>query len=87
MNKEIEQKLLKLICENIGCEIDRLRDKSILLEELGYDSITKIQLQVEIEDEFEFLFDPLEDDFDEIFSSVERLHQYVQRQVEMNGQA
>lgn len=84
MDKKIEEKLLKLVCGIIGCEMDQLNDKSVLLEDLGYDSITKIQLQVEIEDEFEFLFNPLEDDFDDIFSSLERLCQYVMEQTKIN---
>lgn len=84
MDKKIEQKLLELVCETIGCGMDKLNDRSVLLEDLGYDSITKIQLQVEIEDEFEFLFNPLQDDFDDIFSSLERLCQYVMEQTKID---
>lgn len=84
MDKQIEEKVIKMICEIIGCEEKDIHDKGILLEDLGYDSITKIQLQVEIEDEFGFLFDPLEDDFDDIFSTVEKLCQYVVVRVNTN---
>ena len=85
MRKRIEKKVLELVYETIdkGEDVpgDVLADRESMLMDLGYDSISMIHLQVEIEDEFRFMFDPKEDDFEEIFSTVGKLCDYVVQRV------
>lgn len=82
MERQTEKKIWKMVREIAGIEMQEPQDKNVCLEDIGYDSISKVRLQVEIEDEFGFLFDPLEDDFDEIFSTLEKLYRSVAEKVE-----
>lgn len=52
--------------------------ESELLDDLGFDSIMLIVLQVEIEDAFHIRFNPVEEDLQQIFMSVQTLADYVQ---------
>lgn len=44
---------------------------------LGFDSVAMVNLQISLEDEYNFIFDPIEDDFDQIFSSVKNICDYL----------
>lgn len=52
--------------------------ESELLDDLGFDSIMLIVLQVEIEDTFHIRFNPVDEDLQQIFMSVQTLADYVQ---------
>lgn len=77
MSDQIKSRTCGLISRIIGCSVGEIQDNTLLQKDLGYDSISIIELQVEIEDEFGFLFDVVEDDFDKIFYSLENLCQYI----------
>lgn len=77
MDGTVKKRLSEIIVGVIDCDADELLNSNPKLRDLGFDSISLIELQVEIEDEFEFLFDAIEDDFDEIFFSFESLCKYV----------
>lgn len=81
MRRKIEKKIQELIFHTIHEEEKLVVDRNESLIALGYDSISMIHLQVEIEDEFRFMFDPIEDDFEQIFSSVANLYDYVVHRV------
>lgn len=57
--KEIEMKLLKLIIRNSKYLVDenKIHDEMELIEDFGMDSISCIQLTVDIEKEFKISFD------------------------------
>ncbi|MEY8284158.1 acyl carrier protein [Lachnospiraceae bacterium 50-23] len=48
-----------------------------LREDIGLDSIDLVVLQVEIEDQWDIRFNPLEDDFLEIFDSINSLCEFL----------
>lgn len=48
-----------------------------LRNDLGFDSIAIVSLQVSLEDEFDFRFDPLSIDFSQVFKSVKTLTDYI----------
>lgn len=70
MTKKSDSRILEIIAENAECDIEKLNNRQTSLLEIGYDSISIIRLQVDIEDTFGFMFDPIEDDFDAIFSTI-----------------
>jgi acyl carrier protein len=56
-----------------------IADDTRLVEDLGLDSMEIVELQVSIEDRFDFRFRIEETDFLEVFSSVGSLSQHVFR--------
>lgn len=61
---------------------DLLSNRSTrLAEDLQLDSFSIITLQVAIEDNFHIRFDPLEDDFVEIFRTIGQLVDFVDRKL------
>lgn len=77
--------LIKKTCENdIRIIFD---DADICLEtdlklDLNMDSFALVVLQINIEECFDIQFDPLQDDFDEIFHKVKDVYMYVQKKLE-----
>ena len=62
---------------------DKLRMRDTKLDEdLQLDSFALITLQVEIEDRFNLQFNPLEDDFVEIFSTIGNLIDFIREKCE-----
>lgn len=55
-----------------------------LRDDLGFDSIDLVVLQVELEDYFHIRFDPLEDDFIKIFNSVGTLCECLEVKIGKN---
>lgn len=45
--------------------------------DLGFDSITLVVLQIELEDEFHIRFNPAEDDLEKIFTTVQVISDYI----------
>lgn len=54
-----------------------------LAADLQLDSFSIISLQVSIEDNFGLFFDPIEDDFVEIFCTIESLTNYISSKIEV----
>ena len=48
MERQTEKKIWKMVREIAGIEMQEPQDKNVCLEDIGYDSISKVQLQVEI---------------------------------------
>lgn len=82
--KEIENQLLKLVWKRYidfgrndeGQEITLDTD---VRKDLNFDSVMLIVLQVDIEDTFHIRFDPIQEDFQQIFTTVRSMSQYVQK--------
>jgi len=80
MNKNF---ILNKIKQIIRTNFDWIKEEDInqteknLRNDLGFDSIAIVSLQVSIEDEFDIRFNPLEIDFAEVFYSVSSLVNYI----------
>lgn len=65
---------IRTACEGTAGEV---RPESRLQEDLGMESLQLVLLQVELEAAFGFTFDPLDDDFRQIFRTAESVYDYV----------
>lgn len=72
-----------VICIQNACEkkFPHIRLESKLQEDLGMESLQLVMLQVGLEEEFSYTFDPLEDNFREIFSTVESVCNYFMERI------
>lgn len=77
MNEEIYEKVIACIEEACEIEFTNITASSRLKEDLQMDSLKMIMFQIKLEDEFVFLFDPMEEIAD-IFFSVESVCQYIE---------
>ncbi|MBQ7219442.1 MAG: acyl carrier protein [Synergistaceae bacterium] len=78
MNEDIFRRIVKCIrasSESISDDAAVTPD-TILSEDLEMNSLDKVRLQVELEQEFAFNFDPL-DDFEAIFQTAGSLYNYI----------
>ncbi len=77
----MRKRLEKIMTENIpklkGKEELMGLDVTRIADDLQMDSFDIVTLQVVLEDNFGFEFNPLEDDFEEIFQTMENLEQFV----------
>jgi acyl carrier protein len=51
--------------------------KTSLREDLGFDSLAIVRLQISLEDNFNFRFDPVNTDFISVFNSIENLTTFL----------
>lgn len=84
-NEEILEKVINIIIENFP-QLEEIQDllwnqSTRLADDLQLDSFSIITLQVAIEDNFHIQFDPLEDDFVEIFCTMGQLVDFVDRKL------
>lgn len=72
-------------CIQTACEghVGEVRPEKRLQEDLNMESLQLVLLQVELEIAFGFTFDPLEDDFRQIFHTAESVYDYVKAR--LNG--
>lgn len=70
--KEIFSRIVRII-NHVLEEESAVTKENILIEDLLFDSVSLLYLQVSIEDEFDIRFDPLTDDFGSIFYNVDNL--------------
>lgn len=73
----MEQVMLEHIAKLEGKEELLRRNNTKLADDLQMDSFDIITLQVALEDMFEFKFNPLEDDFVEIFENIGNLEHFL----------
>lgn len=69
------QKCIKDVIEGYSDEI-KMSDR--FQEDLDMDSVKLVMLQIAIEDEFQIMFEPLKDNFIEIFSTVATLNKFIE---------
>lgn len=85
-NEKTLEKIINIMTANFPQlkEIqDSLWDRGTkLADDLQLDSFSIVTLQVAIEDNFKIQFDPLEDDFVEIFCNMGRLVDFVNEKCE-----
>ena len=68
---DVREGIRKLIISNLDGqdEIPVIDDTTHLENDLGMDSLEMVSLQLAIEDTYGFEFDPIEDNFDDCFST------------------
>ena len=52
-----KQAIKEIIAKILGCEIDKVKDESMLISELMVDSLAIAKIAVEIEDHFDITLD------------------------------
>lgn len=72
---------IKDIVSNILDEDCDIRKDSLFVNDLGFDSVNLLYLQVAVEDEFDIRFDPILDDFSVIFKDIISLCACIEEKV------
>ncbi len=49
----VEERVKKLICEQLGVKEDEVKDEASFVEDLGADSLDTVELVMALEEEFE----------------------------------
>lgn len=81
MNKEIFNRIRKCINASLEHDAEHITLDMSLTDDLEMESLHIVTLQVELEDEFAVQFDPLEDDFFEIFQTVGSVYDAIERKL------
>ena len=53
MSAEITEKVKEIVVEHLGVELDKVKDDSRFIEDLGADSLDTVELVMAFEEEFE----------------------------------
>ena len=53
MSSSVEERVKKLICEQLGVKEDEVNDDASCVEDLGADSLDTVELVMALEEEFE----------------------------------
>ena len=79
MDYQIRQKLIKLIFKSLGdsCKNIVITDSTKLIDDLGFDSSTIMDLIVALEEEFNFEFS-INDNLIEIMNTIYSLKNYIE---------
>ena len=72
---------IKDIVTNLMDEEYEIKVESSFADDLEFDSVNLLYLQVAVEDEFDIRFDPISDDFSEIFKDVKSLCAYIEKKL------
>lgn len=78
MKTELEKRVLKCMNEALSDSLETIKPETDLRDDLEMDSMDLVILQVELEQEFQFNFDPIEDDFVKIFQTFGSLCHYLE---------
>ena len=52
-NPSIEQRVIKIVCDQMGTTPDKIQSETSFINDLGADSLDTVELVMEFEDEFE----------------------------------
>lgn len=83
-DNQIKEKILSLINEGLERNYKELEESCSMERDLMMDSLDMVSLQLAIEDEFHFEFDPLNDDFEKCFATYGSLCAYVTEKLSGN---
>ncbi len=72
------EKVISVICEQLGIETDEVKMESDIVKDLGADSLDVVELVMAFEEEFEV---EIPDDAAEKLKTVEDAIRYVEQQV------
>lgn len=82
MNEQMYDKIVECIKKSLEHPVLDIQPEYRLQEDLGMNSLELVNLQIALEEEFLVLFDPIEDDFYQIFQSVQSVCLYVEEHVD-----
>lgn len=82
MKEETFDRIKKCIVYAVEHDVGCLSSETSLTDDLHMESIHIVSLQVELEDEFGIEFDPLEDDFFEIFQTIGSVCETIEKKLE-----
>lgn len=77
----IKKRVLDLINQETGRSYKGLEESCSIEHDLCMDSLEMVGLQIAIEDEFRFEFDPMNDDFEKCFATYSNLCTYVEEKI------
>lgn len=83
MKTELKKRMLECINRVRSTSLETLEPEINLRDGLELNSLAIVMLQVEIEEEFRFTFDPIEDDFEKIFKTFGSLCDYIENRGEI----
>ena len=76
-------KIQKILYNNFSwIENKELNLNNSLKNDLGFDSISLVELQILIEEEFNIRFNPIETDLSEVFKTIASLIEYLEKNIE-----
>lgn len=81
MAEMLELRVKKCMEKVLERQLEEMSSDCSLQDDLEMTSLNLVMLQVEIEEEFKFIFDPLEDDFGWIFETYGNLCEYVRNKI------
>ena len=79
MDQAIMNKIKQCVEAALERSVDNLEPSMSLSDDLEMESLQMVLFQVELEDTFGISFDPIEDDFFEIFSTIGSVYLYVKK--------
>lgn len=53
MGSDIKEKVIKIVCEQLGQSEDKVTEETSFINDLGADSLDTVELVMELEDQFE----------------------------------
>jgi acyl carrier protein len=70
----VEERVKKLICEQLGVKEDEVKDEASFVEDLGADSLDTVELVMALEEEFET---EIPDEEAEKITTVKEAFEYI----------
>ncbi len=74
MSAELDEKIIKVICDKLGVTADKVVTEAKFIEDLGADSLDQVELVMALEDEFSL---EIPDEDAEKLKSVNEVLTYV----------
>ena len=74
MSAELDEKIIKVICDKLGVTADKVVTEAKFIEDLGADSLDQVELVMALEDEFSL---EIPDEDAEKLKSVAEVMTYV----------
>ncbi len=73
--KNIEERVIEIVCEQMGASRDKITNETSFIQDLGADSLDTVELVMEFEDEFDL---NIPDEDAEKIQTVGQAVQYIQ---------
>ena len=74
---EIKEKVIQIVCDNLGVSKEQVTDSTSFTEDIGADSLDIVELVMELEEEFEIT---IPDDQAEKIKTVGEAIDYIERE-------
>jgi acyl carrier protein len=74
----VEERVIELVCENLGVNKEQVTRSSSFIEDMGADSLDIVELVMELEEEFEIT---IPDDQAEKIKTVGEAIEYIEREL------